>query len=318
MTPFSAQRAAILYNPIARGLSRHIDALHRVPALLSRNGIQTDLVPTRAAGTAGEQAREQIASGCELIIAAGGDGTINEVIEGMIGSRVPLAILPGGTANVLAREVKLPIGIARAAAQITHLEPCRISVGALKLNEGGNRHFICMTGAGLDAQIVSRLNLQLKASIGKFAYYVAGFSQVFGRLTEFDVLVDGRTYRASFALVSRVRNYGGDLEIARGASLLRDDFEIVLFRGTASLRYLSYLASVVGRQLHRTSGCTVLYGRTISLHPPQNQDVLVQVDGELAGKLPAAIDILPGAITLLVPPAFLAREAARLKIPAYA
>jgi diacylglycerol kinase (ATP) len=295
-----------------------MDALHRVPALLARQGVQTELVPTRAAGTAGEQAREQINAGCELIIAAGGDGTINEVIDGMIGSRVPLAILPGGTANVLAREVKLPIGIARAAAQIHQLEPCRISVGALKLNEGGNRHFICMTGAGLDAQIVARLNLQLKESIGKFAYYVAGFSQVFGKLPEFEVLVDGSLQKASFALISRVRNYGGDLEIARGASLLRDDFEIVLFRGTASVRYLRYLASVVGRQLHRTSGCSVLYGRTIRLIPPQNQDVLVQVDGELAGKLPALIDILPAALTLLVPPAFVARESARLKIPAYA
>jgi YegS/Rv2252/BmrU family lipid kinase len=312
----SARRAAIIYNPVARGLSRNKRALESTPALLAKSGIEACLVPTVSPGSAGPQAREQIQAGCDLIIAAGGDGTINEVIDGMRGSSVALAILPGGTANVLAREIKMPVNLARAAAHIASLESCRIALGALRLRGTRNRSFVCMTGVGLDAEIVSRINLDLKAAAGKLAYYACGFSQVFRPISEFQVTVDGKPFLASFALVSRVRNYGGDLEIARGASLLRDDFEIVLFQGTASVQYLGYLAAVLARQIHRSPGCTVLYGRSLQFEPPAGQNVFVQVDGELAGNLPASIELLPDALTLLVPPEYLAREQAHVKLPA--
>src|SRR5581483_7212024 len=137
----------------------------------------------------------------------------------MLRTGVPLAILPGGTANVLAREMHLPIHLERAAAHISELRPLRMAAGALRVGNSKSRCFLCMAGAGLDAAIVSRINYDLKAATGKFAYYVAGFSHLFRSLDEFEVVVDGRPYTASFALISRVRNYGCDLEIARGASL---------------------------------------------------------------------------------------------------
>ncbi len=315
---FSARRAAVIYNPVARGLSRHIRSLERAPAILAQHGIEVRLVATTGPGSAGAQTRQQIDEGCDLIIAAGGDGTINEVIDGMLHSRIPLAILPGGTANVLAREVHLPIHIARAAAQIPWLAPCRISTGTLRFGDSSHRSFVCMAGAGLDAEIVYRLDLDLKALAGKLAYYICGFAQVFRILPEFEVLVDGRSFQASFALVSRVRNYGGDLEIARGASLVRDDFEVVLFRGTVSARYLGYLAGVAAHQVHRIPGCTVTRGRSVSFPSKNDQPIYVQVDGELAGKLPGTVEIVPDALTLLVPPDYLARERLRTALPAYA
>lgn len=310
--PFSAQRAAIIYNPVARGLSRQLHTLQTTVTLLSQSGLDVRLVATTAPGSAGPQTRQQIQSGCDLIIAAGGDGTVNEVIDGMLHTKVPLAILPGGTANVLARELRLARHIAKAAAQIPHLVPCRIATGSMKISGSTPRSFVCMAGAGLDADIVSRLNLDLKAATGKFAYYVGGFSQVFRTLPEFQVSVDGQKFPASFALVSRVRNYGGDLEIARGASLLRPDFEVVLFQGRVSARYLGYLAAVAARQVHRMKGCTVLRGRAIGFQSAGKEGVYVQVDGELAGKLPAAVEIVPDALTLLVPPEYLAREEPRI------
>lgn len=315
---FSARRAAIIYNPVARGLSRHMSMLQRATTLLAEQGIAAKLVATTAPGSAGAQTQREIEAGCDLIVAAGGDGTINEVTEGMLHTTVPMAILPGGTANVLAREMRMPIHIVKAAAQISALEPCRIAVGSLRLSDSARRCFVCMTGAGLDAEIVYRLNLDLKALAGKLAYYVSGFAQVLRPVREFQVTVDGRRYEASFALVSRVRNYGGDLEIARGASLLRDDFEIVLFRGTVSARYLGYLAGVATRRVHRMKGCTVLRGRSVTCLPVNNEGVYVQVDGELAGKLPAAIELIPDALTLLVPPKYMKRERALLTIPVYA
>ena len=180
------------------------------------------------------------------------------------------------------------------------------------------RLFLCMAGAGLDAEIVSRLNLDLKAATGKFSYYMAGFSHVLRPLPEFEVVVDGHKYVASFALISRVRNYGGDLEIARGASLLNHDFEIVLFRGTNSIRYLPYLLGVALGRAHRMRGCTVLHGSSVICRQPDGSRVYVQVDGELAGKLPITADVIPDALTLLMPPAYLAREQSFIAVPACA
>jgi diacylglycerol kinase family enzyme len=231
---------------------------------------------------------------------------------------VPLAILPGGTANVLAREMRVPTPIDRAAARLSQWKPQRVSIGRLQAAGDAPRSFLCMAGAGLDAEIVSRLNLDLKAAAGKLAYYVAGFSHVFSPLREFEVVVDGRRFEASFALISRVRNYGGDLEIARGASLLNDEFEVVLFRGTASVRYVPYLIGVALGRAHQMHGCTVTRGCSVVCRPPANIDIYVQIDGELAGRLPIHADIIPNALTLLMPPEYLMREQSIAAVPACA
>ncbi len=312
---FHAKRAAIIYNPVARGLARHRRLLQSTTGVLARQGIEATLVETTGPGSASSQVREQLAAGCDLIVAAGGDGTINEVANGMLHTGVPLAILPGGTANVLAREMRLPIHLERAATQISKLQPCRIAAGSVRIGRSEPRCFLCMTGAGLDAEIVSRINLDLKAMAGKFAYYAGGFAQVFRPVPEFEVTVDGKRFEASFALISRVRNYGGDLEIARTASLLRPDFEVVLFRGTLSVRYLRYLLGVALGRIQQMKGCTVVRGCSVTCDGPDASEVFVQVDGELAGKLPIAAEIVPDALTLLAPPEYLAREQSYVAVP---
>ncbi|MFL6546715.1 MAG: diacylglycerol/lipid kinase family protein, partial [Candidatus Udaeobacter sp.] len=140
---------------------------------------------------------------------------------------------------------------------------------------------------------------------------VSGFAQVLRWLPEFEVIVDGVDHKASFALISRVRNYGGDLEIARGASLLRDDFEVVLFQGTFAVRYVPYLVGVALKCVHRMSGCTVLRAKSVSCQSASGDPVFVQVDGELAGVLPAEAEVLPNALNLLVPAEYLNREQSR-------
>jgi diacylglycerol kinase (ATP) len=304
------RRAAILYNPVARGLSKRQHLLQRTIGVLREQGIDARLVPTRAPGVAGVQARDLIEGGCDLILAAGGDGTINEVANGMLRTGVPLAILPGGTANVLARELGLPLQIDKAASQVTRLVSQNVTVGSVQVGSGAPRCFVCMAGVGLDAEIISRLNLDFKAFAGKAAYYVTGFSQIFRTLEEFDVIVDGMAHKASFALVSRVRNYGGDLEIARRASILRDDFEVVLFRGTVSARYLRYFVGVALKRVETMPGCTVLRGHTVICNPSADSEinVLTQLDGELAGSLPMRAGLEQGSLNLLVPPEYIQRE----------
>src|SRR3954451_2462753 len=302
------RRAAVLYNPVARGLARRQHSLQRTIGILAQQGIEARLVPTLAPGSASFQVKEEIKAGCDLIFAAGGDGTINEVANGMLHSNIPLGILPGGTANVLARELRMSIHSERVASEIRTYKRQRIAAGSLRLGNSAPRGFFCMAGVGLDADIISRLNLDLKAAYGKLAYYVGGFSQVLRSLPEFEVIVDGVVHQASFALISRVRNYGGDLEIARGASLLRNDFEIVLFRGTLAARYLPYFVGVALRRVDRMAGCTVLYGKSVSCQRPSGEPVYAQLDGELAGKVPIKADIVPDALTLLFSPDYLARE----------
>ena len=205
-------------------------------------------------------ARQQIAEGAGLIIVAGGDGTVNEAAEGLVNTGVPLAILPCGTANVLATEIKLGkrIGV---AARLEECRPCRIPMGHLTCGPDVSRHFLLMAGIGLDAHIVRNVNAGLKAKTGKFAYWVAGWSLLGRKLAQVEVEIDGREYGScSFALASKVRNYGGDFEIAREVTLFDDQVEVVLFKGRSSMPYVKYFAGMALNRLKGMKGVTVLRG----------------------------------------------------------
>jgi diacylglycerol kinase (ATP) len=245
-----------------------------------------------------------------LILVAGGDGTINEVMGGVVRSHVPMAILPGGTANVLATEFKLSRRMEQTARRLEEFRPQRISVGCLTCEDGLERYFLLMAGIGLDAHIVYNINGPLKTRIGKLAYWVAGWSLLGRSLTEFRVGIDGQERQCSFALLSKVRNYGGDFEIAKSVTLFDDRFEIVLFEGRNTARYVKYFAGVAANRLRGMSGVSVLHADRAILTAPGGQTVYVQVDGEFAGKLPAEIRIVPDALTLMVPPDYIARGAA--------
>jgi len=271
--------------------------------------MKVDAIPTTGPRSAARLACEARDRGVDLILAAGGDGTINEVANGMIGSDVPLGILPAGTANVLATELRLGRTMERAAESLIHCVPERVSIGALSSAGEDPRYFLMMAGAGLDADIVYHLNLRLKDALGKAAYWIGGFSKFGQKLPAFSVTVDGREYQTGFALVSRVRNYGGDLEIAPTISLLDDEFEVILFEGENSLRYIKYMLGALTRRLENMRGVTVLRARQVAFRSLVEQKVHVQVDGEYAGLVPARVELVESALTLLVPPGLRERRA---------
>jgi len=282
--------------------------LQRAERVLRANGHHLIFSPTRGPHTAGAIASESIRDGADLILVAGGDGTINEAINGMVHSPVPLGVLPAGTANVLCAELGLGLDVERAAANLVQCRPARVSLGRICL-ENGPRHFLLMAGIGLDAQIVYKVSLPLKAKWGKIAYWIAGFSLLGRRLTEFGVEIDGQAASCSFALVSKVRNYGGDLEIARDTSLFDNQFEVVLFSGKSSIRYLKYLAGVALKRVAGLRGVTVRRACRVKCAPVADRRVYVQVDGELTGYTPVTVEIVPDALTLLVPPAYFRKHA---------
>jgi len=294
---------------LAGGLRRRRQALQRAIQLLAARGIAVDATPTTAPGTATEIVRRAIDRGADLILVAGGDGTINEAVNGMVHSDVPLGILPAGTANVLATELSMGRTLERAAESIGQCVKERVSLGLLS-QPGRARHFLMMAGVGFDAEIIYGLNLRMKRVLGKIAYWIGGFAKLGRRFPEFSVEAEGHSFQASFALASRVRNYGGDLEIAPTVSLLDDRFELVLFEGANSFAYLKYIAGIVARKHHGMRGITLLRTRTATFSAPEDRRVHVQVDGEYAGLLPARVEIVPNALTLLAPCEFRTRRPA--------
>ena len=291
------RNAALIYNPLSGRLrwKRQRD-LDRATHLLDAYGIRIVRIPTTGAGSATALAREQVAAGRDLIIACGGDGTINEVVNGMAGSRVPLALLPAGTGNVLAKELGLPWDIWRAAEYIPAGEVRRIALG-----RAGERYFICMAGVGVDANTVYRLSVQTKLSLGMLAYWIESFRQLLEyEFPLFSVRVEGQSFQAALLVVSRTKNYGGPVQLTRRADLFSDEFEVCLFQRRNRFLYLLYFLALQMGLLERFRDVRFLRTRRVEAQPG-NQRIQVQVDGELAGVLPMDFVIVPEALSLLVP-----------------
>ena len=284
--------------------------MRRSLELLAERGIAVEAIPTNGPGSAKGISRQCIDRGADLILVAGGDGTINEVVNGMAHSHVPLGILPAGTANVLANELGTGTTMERAARSLGECVKERVALGLLSTPGQAERHFLLMAGAGLDAEIVHRVNPKIKDAIGKLAYWIGGFGKLGSRLAEFTVEVDGREYPASFALASRVRNYGGDLEIAPTVSLLDDQFELVLFEGASSFTFLKYMLGVVAKRHQNMRGVTILRAQKVVFPALADCQIHLQVDGEYVGLTRGTVEIVPNALTLLVPPGFRARRPA--------
>jgi YegS/Rv2252/BmrU family lipid kinase len=287
--------------------------LAKAAEILRGAGHNLTIAPTAGPGTATEIAREHVSAGADLVLAAGGDGTINEVAEGLVHTQVPLGILPGGTANVLATELGLGSGLVGAARRLEEFRPHRISVGHVTCRGGAvSRHFLLMVGVGLDAHIVYNVSLPLKARTGKLSYWVAGWGMLGRRLAQFQVEVRGERRACSFALVSKVRNYAGDLEIARDVTLFDDYFEVILFEGNSTLPYVKYLAGVMLNRLHDMKGVTISRAECLTFSGPRDERIYVQVDGEFLGPLPAHVRVVPDALTMLVPEEYVRTRSRRM------
>jgi diacylglycerol kinase (ATP) len=293
------RQPVLIYNPYAGRIRRDRERILQATtaALTSAGCAAPRILPTDAAGHATSLAREAAASGADLALVLGGDGTINEAANGLANSDVPLGVLPGGTANVLAHELGLSSRLGRALQRLPHYQAKRIALGRLA-NGTGERYFVCMAGAGVDAKILTLVDPVFKDRAGQLAYWSAGMTQLWERLEPLDIRVNGCVHRCGFALASRVRNYGGDMEIARGASLDREDFEIVLFEGTHPLRYVGYLLGACLRQVQKMPGVRTLRARCAEIVSSTH----VQIDGEYAWRKPSRVEIAPEALTMLMPP----------------
>ena len=303
------RNALLIHNPNAGGggaaRRAHLDEARR---LLEARGIQADLAETTGPGEATEIARRAGADGRQLVIACGGDGTVNEVVNGLAGSqnghRVPMALLPAGTANVLAKELELSWDIPKAAEQLSRGEVREIALGlATPLEQPDKaRYFLSVAGAGPDGRITYAVDLELKARLGILAYWWQGAREVFNyKFQRFRVTSEGQQHEVSLVIVGRTKHYGGPFKITTGADLYEDQFEFVGLTTQSGLRYLSYLPTLWFGDLRKEEGVYFWKSDRLICEPLDAAPTYAQVDGEPLARIPVEFRIVPRALRLLVP-----------------
>jgi diacylglycerol kinase (ATP) len=303
------QNALLIHNPNAgnggNGRRRQLDDARRI---LAAGGIHAELAETRGPGHATEIASRATSEGRQLVIACGGDGTLNEVVNGLAahqnGHRVPLALLPGGTANILAKELDIPWDIPRATTKILHGEVKEIALGlATPLAQPERKkYFLSVAGAGPDGMIVYSVDLDLKAKVGILAYWWQGAVEVMRyKYQRFRVIVDGQAIDATLAVVGRTKNYGGPFKITTEADLYEDRFEIMALTTQSGFKYLSYLPPLWMGKLRGLDGVHFYKSDTVVCEPLDSAPVYAQIDGESLARLPIEFKIVPRALKLLVP-----------------
>ncbi len=275
-------------------------------AILRRDGIEATLVKTAGQGSAKALARVAAQGPSEMVLVCGGDGTINETINGMADSGAPLGILPGGTANTLARELDIPQNPVAAAAQLSRWQRRKVPLGRARWQaEGGEeqRYFLSLAGVGFDAQVVRELSLDYKVRLGVMAYVGEAIEQVWRYgFPKFACRADGREYAATFAVALRTRLYGGWFELAPRADFFKPALATCLFQSAARGRYVAYAVAVALRRHLKLKDVAMVESARLAFEPADARSVVYfELDGELAGQLPVAFEVVPEALTLLAP-----------------
>jgi YegS/Rv2252/BmrU family lipid kinase len=304
----SLKNATLIYNPIAgRNPGAREKQIRDAAAALESQGMAVRVMSTTRPDSATRQAREAAQRG-DLIVICGGDGTINEAVNGMTPGHATLAVLPGGTANIFAKEAGLPHDPVRAARELCNWKPRRIALGMAtseNLTGAANQHryFLCLAGIGFDAYVVRKLESDFKKFWGVPAYIVEAIRQAFRyRFPPFACRLDGREIQATFATLQRSMRYAGWLHMAPRAHLDAPHFQLCAFKSLHRLRYFLYSPAVVLRQHLRLADVEQVQTEKVECVPAKAEGrIYFELDGEVAGELPATFEIVPDALTVLVP-----------------
>jgi YegS/Rv2252/BmrU family lipid kinase len=312
-------KATILFNPNSgrRGRKRDRELNHAIGVIQSA-GVRTELTVCRSSQEATDNARCAAAAGSDTVFACGGDGTIHDVIQGLAGSPVALAILPFGTANALAHDLGIPLRPSTAARVAVEGKVRRIPLGRIEYEDftgkSSARYFTVAAGIGVDAHLFYKLTAALKKRSGMTAYYLKAW-QLWAthRMRRFEVEYangSGLHQRALLTelLAVRIRFFGNILrELVPGASLDCSDLRAVMCRTASRNAYLQYVAgALLGRQWN-INGIDLVSCSEVVCKLPEKSDghsddrVYVEADGELLGRLPARMTMVPDALSLVVP-----------------
>lgn len=295
------RQVVLITNPKAgqRSPERRRKALDRFCALMNARNIHVTVQSTVGPDDAARLAADAVRNGFTQVIVAGGDGTINEALQGLAGSAVRLAIWPQGTANVLGRELNLPRNLEQIVDVIAAGCEQRVHVSCLTFEKTGRqRYFLLMAGIGIDAAIVERVRPGLKKRIGKAAFWYSGMESLARWKPKTFVLeVDGHRHMATFAALGRTPRYGGDLAITPRARLDQPHFEVCLIHSVNRLPYLKLLPfAMFGGIPENSKGVSFLQASRVRA---TGDDVPVQIDGELIGHLPMTFEVTPDVMNVV-------------------
>ncbi len=285
----------LIANPTAGRDARA--RIERAVSWFREQGVAVDLTLTAARGDARRAAAAARTGGFERIVAAGGDGTLNEVVNGLVPSTIPLAFLPLGTTNVFALEAGIPFGLEAACRIALEGTPLPVCLGA-----ADDHRFLLMASAGPDAEAVYAVSGGLKRLTGKFAYLASAARVLLARPPRpIEALTaEGEAISCYGAVVSNGRFYGGRFAIAPHASLQEEALDVCLLLRPgrlALLRAAGALAS--GRSLAPAAARTF---KTRQLHL-QGEAVPIQLDGDYFGRLPVTLRVASGELRMVLPPA---------------
>ncbi len=301
----AAIQACLIHNPTA-GPREVEDELDRVVEYLGDRSWHVTKHVTERPGDATEWARRAAGQGCDVALVSGGDGTICEAVNGLVGSRTALGVLPTGTGNVWAKELGLPV--------FTLTNPNRLLVAAHLLHESktrlvdvgraNDRYFLLCAGIGLDAEVAQSLEPRPRSSkqLGVLPYLVAAVMvtfQFYGVRTT--VVVDGKVIRGRslFILISNAQLYGGLLRIAPEARLDDGLLDVVIFNGAGPTYTLRHFMHLLGGRHLQDPRVRFMRARRVMVDCVRPWPV--QLDGDPAGSTPMTFQVVPRALRILVP-----------------
>jgi len=299
-------KAHLIYNPTAgpRDVRR---ALKRVRSFLKRHGWSVKLQLTEKPGDATALARAAAQAGCDVAIVAGGDGTVNEAVNGLVGTQTALGVLPVGTGNMWAKQLSIPT--------YTLTNPLRLYETAAKLTEGtirlidvgqvNDRFFLCWAGIGLDAQVTAEMEPRQRHTkrLGMLPYAIAAvlvardFQGVRTRVYLDGGIVRGRTL---LILVSNIKQYIGTLSVAREARMDDGLLDVFVFKGLGFPYAVRHLLKIISRR--HLQDPQIVHRQARHIEVRTEWAIPVQVDGDPIGATPVTLKVVPQALRVLVPP----------------
>ena len=286
------KKCVIITNPAA---GRYASSLLRhATEFIGRAGYSVYVRCTECPGDGTRLAHECVQENPDLVLAAGGDGTLNEVVNGLVFTEIPFAVLPRGTVNVFAREIGLPRGLDRQLQVVCEGRRHRVCLG-----KANDRFFLLMAGVGFDAGVVEGVNSNLKRRIGRLAYVVSGFRTLFHlNPPPLDVLVDDEErLTARHLIIGNGRFYGGSFKVTPEASIRSPALDFCAFGGGRRIDLMRYAWGIALFNHRRMKDVTCR--RCSRLTVQSGERVPVQVDGDACGELPMTFETVPDALTVI-------------------
>jgi diacylglycerol kinase (ATP) len=282
-------KTCIILNPAARS-ERARQAIAKLQTL-ARDAV---FKLTEGPGDAEAQAERAVEQGYETIVAAGGDGTINEVVNGIDTAPVKLGLLPMGTVNVFAMELGIPFDLTKAWQVIREGR-----VRTIDLASANDHRFVQLSGIGLDAQIVEQTAWESKKALGPLSYLLTATQVVARKPPKLRVTTEGHSVEGSFVLVGNGRFYGGPFQIFTEADIEDGLLDVCVFQQMNYIALMRYFRGVLFG-VH-TRFTDVKYFKARSLLVESDEKVPVEVDGELHGHLPCEFKVARRKLRVIVP-----------------